>query len=179
MEQYYQQIKEVYDNFYKTLLEKGEFPWKDTEIGYWGVSVADEVFELFKRIKLQDFNHFVDIGSGDGKVVLIASLFTKATGIEFDPWLVKCSEVIKSKLEHIPHISKTTFIQKDFMQHHLGDFDIIYWHPDKSMNIGLERKFIREMKGKLIVHGPFHHPESLKKEKDFEIGGTYFTVYSR
>ncbi len=178
MKQYYQDIKEAYNTFHRTLLKRGQFPWKDTSIGYWGVSVSDEVFELFKKIKLENFNHLVDIGSGDGRVVMIASLFTNATGIEFDPWLVNCSKVIKSKLNHVPHIANTTFIQKDFMKHDLGEFDAIYWNPDKPMSTGIERKLIREMKGKLIVHGTFHHPRFLKKESTHDIQGTYFSVFS-
>ncbi len=177
MEQYYRQIKEAYDKFYNTLLIRGQFPWKDTGIGYWGISVADEVFELFRRINLQKFDRFVDIGSGDGKVAMIASLFTKSTGIEFDPWLVQCSEIIKKKLGHIPNLAATTFLQKDFMDHHLGEFDVIYWHPDKPM-AELEKKLRSEMTGKLIVHGPFHNPQTLKKEQTFEISGTYFNIFS-
>lgn len=177
MEQYYQQVKEAYDTFYKTLLSRGQFPWKDTGIGYWGVSVSDEVFDLFKRIKLDKFSHFADIGSGDGKVAMIASLFTKSTGIEFDPWLVKCSEIIKGKLNHIPHIASTRFLQKDFMEHHMGEFDILYWHPDKPMR-ELEKKLRSEMSGKIIVHGPFHNPQQMKKEQTIEINGTYFNIFS-
>src|SRR3989338_7922035 len=82
------QIRKEYDNFYRELLRKGKLPMWSTEKGFWNAAIADEVYEAFKKIKLNQFRNFLDIGSGDGKVVLIASLFCQnAEGIEIDEFL--------------------------------------------------------------------------------------------
>ena len=93
----FQSIVKEYDQYYKSLLQKGRLPLKSTAKGFWGYSIAEEVYELFKKIKLEQYKSFVDLGSGDGKVVLIASLFTKAIGIEIDEELVRKSEEMKAK----------------------------------------------------------------------------------
>ena len=84
----FSQIKKEYDEFYKSLLLRGRLPMWSTEKGFWNAAVSDEIYEAFKKIKLDKFKNFLDIGSGDGKVVLIASLFCKkAEGIEIDDFL--------------------------------------------------------------------------------------------
>ena len=42
---------------------------RDTEVGFWGTAACDDVFELFQKINLSKFKNFIDLGSGDGKVV--------------------------------------------------------------------------------------------------------------
>ena len=82
------QIKKEYDNFYRSLLRSGKLPMRSTSKGFWNAAISDEVYEAFKRIGLHKFKNFLDIGSGDGKVVLIASLFCEnAEGIEIDNFL--------------------------------------------------------------------------------------------
>ena len=67
---------------------------------FWNASIAGEVYEAFKKIKLNKFKNFLDIGSGDGKVVMIASLFCKnAEGIEIDKSLHNKSVQIKNKFK--------------------------------------------------------------------------------
>ena len=170
-------IKQAYDYFYKSLLKEGKLPLKDTKIGFWAISSADEVFKLFQKIKLHKYKHFLDIGAGDGKVVMIASLFTKADGIEYDEWLVNQANVIKSQLMHIPNVNKSNIIRGDFMKHNLSDYDVIFWHPDKKIH-ELDNKLLNELKGDLIVHGPIYHPEQLIRKETHNIDGTYMTVYT-
>ena len=99
----FRQIKEQYDNFYKGLLRNGKLPFGSTGDGFWGSVVADEVYEAFKKINLHKHKTFVDLGSGDGKAVLIASLFCKrAVGIEMDNDLFNTSLEMQEKL-NIPN----------------------------------------------------------------------------
>ena len=78
MEDKFQEIKKEYDDFDKALMKQGRLPMKDTGIGFWNASPSSDVFELFKKLQLQNYKHLLDLGSGDGRVTLIASLFTKA-----------------------------------------------------------------------------------------------------
>src|SRR3989344_348569 len=93
-------LKKEYDSFYRNLLKMGRLPMWSTEKGFWNASIAEEVYQAFKKIKLNKFKNFLDIGSGDGKVVLIASLFFKnAEGIEIDQFLHNKAIEIKNKLK--------------------------------------------------------------------------------
>ncbi len=157
----YFEIKSAYDSFYNSILAEGKLPMRETAKGYWGIATADDVYELFKTIKLEKFRSFVDLGSGDGKVVSIASLFTKAIGIEIDRELVMHSERIKNKLN-----INAKFIEGDFLKHNLSKFDFVFINPDQHMT-KLEPKLFKELNGKFVVYGPHYHPKLLKKEARF------------
>ena len=172
----FHKIKEEYDAFYKSFLKKGKIPCYDTEVGIWGVSVSNNIYEFFKKIKLGKYKNFLDLGSGDGKVVLIASLFTKATGIEYDKKLVKKSIEIKDKLG-----LKCDFIQGDFLDSgfDFGKYDIIFINPDKGFHKGTEDKLLKEMKGKLFVYNFVFQPRFLKKGKTYWFDQTPVCVYTK
>jgi hypothetical protein len=172
-------ISERYAAFERFLLQNGMTLSKDTGVGFWGVTHIKDLHEVFKRIKLHEHNHLLDLGSGDGRVVLLASLFgIKATGIEVDDWLVNTSLDIKRKLK-IPHFNNVTIRHDNFMGTDIADYDIIYVSPDKPFFRGLEQKLKRELKGKLIVHSYEFHPKTLEKENEWNINGERFAVYKR
>ena len=68
-------IKEEYGKLHDDLLKEKRLI-RPTDLGYSGSASAEVVFEFFRRIKLDKYSSFLDLGSGDGKVVLVASLFT-------------------------------------------------------------------------------------------------------
>jgi len=180
MQKHYLEIKKRYDDFYRELLGKGKLPMKDTGKGFWNAAISDEVFAAFRKAGLHKFRNFIDLGSGDGKIVMIASLFVpRATGVEIDPWLVQKSIQLQKELSHIPGISKARFIQKDFHEHHIGDYDVVFLNPDVPMYRGMEAKLLKELNGKLILHGHHFHPSNLKLEKDLDILGTRVSVYGK
>ena len=166
-------IKKEYENFDKSLLEKGKLPMWDTGAGFYSSAVLTEVFDLFKRINLGSYSHFLDLGSGDGRVVLAASLFTKATGIEIDPKLIDSSLEIKRRLD-----LNAGFVNANFYDYKISEHDIVFVNPDAPMHRGLEKKFLDELSGKLVVYGPHFHPTMLKKHVDFDVNGTYAALYS-
>lgn len=173
---HYKIIKSAYDDFYKELMKKGQLPLKDTGIGYWGISVADEVFEFFKKHDLKQYKKFLDLGAGDFKVAFIASLFTEASGIEFDKWLCEQGQNVQKKLSHIASANQTKIIEGDFMKADLSPYDVIFLNPDQN-NRALSRKLKKEFSGTLIVHGPHYHPEDFEKKETYCINGTYFFTY--
>lgn len=176
MENKFREIKKEYDNLQKDMLKQGKLPLKDTGIGFWGGAIAEEVFEAFKRIKLHRFNSFLDLGSGDGRVVLIASLFgVKAVGVEIDDELFQKSLGIQRKL----NMPNAVFYNNDYFDHNLYGYDIIFCNPDQPLERGLEKKLLNEMNGKLILYGHHFHPKNLNKEDSFIINGTLVTVYGK
>jgi hypothetical protein len=180
MHEHYLKVKEKYDEWQTYLLKKGQLLAKDTGIGYWGVTPLPETFELFSRINLEKFGSMLDMGSGDGRIVLLASLFgIDSHGIEFDEWLINSSLHIKNKLA-LPHFEKAKFTHDDYMNHDLSKYGLLYLNPDRPFfRNGLEPKLMNEMSGKLLVHGWEFHPEHLKKEDEHVINGEKFILYGK
>ena len=173
MKEKFELIKKTYKEFYDSLLRKGELLVRDTEKGIWGITTADDAFAFFKDIKLDRYKNFIDLGSGDGIVVMIASLFTKATGIEFDEELHKKAVEIKERLELDVNLKC-----KDFFEEDLSKYDIIFINPDQGFHKGLEDKLIKELKGRLFVHQKIFQPRFLKKGKTYWINQTPIIEYS-
>ncbi len=168
-------IKAEYGRFYRSLLKNCELPLRSTEKGFWNGSISDEIYEIFTTIALGKFNNFLDIGSGDGKVALIASLFCKkAEGVEVDSMLHNKAIEIRDKLK----INNAIFHNKDFFKHDFSKYDVLFVAPDAPMERGLESKLLKEMKGKLIHLGHHFHPRFLKKEESFVVKESLVTVYS-
>ena len=95
------QIKKEYDAFYRDILKNGRLPMWSTAKGFWNAAIADEVYKSFKKLRLNKFKNFLDIGSGDGKIVLIASLFCQnAEGIEIDGFLHNKAVEIQKKIQY-------------------------------------------------------------------------------
>ncbi len=173
MKEKLEQIKAEYDKFYKSFLKKGKLPMGDTEVGFWGTAAADDVFELFQKIELQKFRNFIDLGSGDGKVVLIASLFTNSAGIEFDDDLHKKAVEIRDRLK-----LRAELLKGDFMKHDVSKYGIVFINPDKPFNKGLEKKLRKELKGILLVYNVVYHPGTMKKGKTYWMEQVPATVYT-
>lgn len=166
-------INEEYDRFYKSFLKKGQLPMGETKAGFWGTAASADVLELFEKIGLGKFKRFIDLGSGDGKVVLIASLFTNAAGIEFDKELHDKAVEIRDRIG-----LKAELVQGDFMEHGLSKYDAVFINPDKSFSRGLEQKLKKELKGILIVYNMVYRPETLEKGRTYWLGHTPATVYT-
>ena len=175
-EQSFIQIKKEYDDFYRSLLKDGRLPMWSTSKGFWNASISDEIFEIFKKIDLGKFKNFLDIGSGDGKVVLIASMFCeRAEGIEIDTLLNNKAVEIKNKFG----INNAMFHNKDFFAHDFSKYDILFLSPDSPLERGLENKLLKEMKGKLIHYGHHFNPRFLKKKDSFLVNGNLVSLYSK
>jgi len=153
-------IKQAFADFDKELRNKFLFVVRDTEKGIWGPSNLDVVEELFKKINLQKFKHFLDIGAGDGRVVAIASQFTTAYGIESDKNLVDSGNRIMKKLK-----LNAQLICDDFFKHDFSAYDIFFINPDKGFHHGLEDKLLKEMKkdSLLLVYNNIFLPRFLKR----------------
>jgi len=167
-------IKKKYDDYTNSLLKQGKLPLRRTEKGFWGNSVHDEVFELFNKIKLEKYKSFIDLGSGDGRVVLIASLFTNAKGIEVDKELIEKSRQFNKELK-----LDAEFIHNDFYEYDIKDYDVVYSFPDTSINSGLQEKLMKELNGKFILYGAHLFPIQLKKHDEFFVQGTKVGVYTK
>lgn len=182
MEGQFGQVKQEYDNFYRQLLTMGRLPMKDTGKGFWGVSLTDEVFEAFRKVRLERFRTFFDLGAGDGKVVMIASLFgPDAKGMELDDELVQHANRIKARLSHIPQLQHAAIEKGDYEEHDLSAYDFLFINPDRPFHRGLEQKLLREMKDEalLMVYGFEYQPNQMRKINSFTINGTHIGLFMK
>ena len=132
----------------------------------------DNIFDFFKEIGLQNYRHFLDLGCGDGRVVLVASLFTKASGIEFSGELIKVAETIRDDLG-----IDCDLIAGDYLDHDLSGYDIIFINPDHGFK-ELEEKLSRELKGPLFVYNEIFSPALLKKCRKYWYRQTAIVKYT-
>ena len=128
---------------------------------------------ILKQAGLKKGQSFIDIGCGDGRVVLVASLFTDAAGIEFDQELVDAGNTIKTKLKLTAKI-----VQGDFFAHDFSQYDIIFTNPDTGFYNGIEDKLLKELRGTLIVYNQVFLPRFLKRGKTHWINGIPMTEYT-
>ena len=155
----FRKIKTAYQDFYQELkLLENRPPYRPTKSGMWATSAAEEVYRAFSHFELDQYCHMADLGSGDGIVVAIASLFTQATGYELDEWLYQQS----IKLGNSLNLSKATFLRRDFLQARLTSYDLLYLYPDKPF-YQLEERLLTIWEGRLLVNGPHFPPRYLRK----------------
>ncbi len=122
------------------------------------------------------------MGSGDGRVVLLAALHgVKATGFETDDWLTNCALELKRKANH-PHENKIHLLQKDFLKSDLSKHDILFINPDRPFHrdhLGKKIEATMHDNAKLIVYGYEFHPNHLEEEQEHIINGEKFTIYRK
>ncbi|PIY60589.1 hypothetical protein COY95_01005 [Candidatus Woesearchaeota archaeon CG_4_10_14_0_8_um_filter_47_5] len=179
MEEHFTILKNRYDAYYKELLSQGKLPMRPTERGYWGAAISPIVFDLFKQLDLKRFSSFVDLGSGDGKVVMLASLFgTKAQGIESDEELHRTAVALHKELAvKVPSLSNAELVRGDYYEHDLSPYQVVFINPDQPFFRGMEKKLLKELNGYLIVYSHTYHPHELHKLVELTIDGMKIPVY--
>ncbi len=157
----FQRIKTRYREFERELLSQGKLPMRSTNTGFWGTSDLDAVFRLFEEVHLDQCKSFLDLGSGDGRIVLVASLFTKAAGVESDPELVDIGREMREELSF-----QAEFLCQDLMVLDFSQYDFFFVNPDHRFEEEYEEKLLGEAKGKvLFVYNMVFAPEKLRKGK--------------
>ncbi|MFP4118925.1 MAG: hypothetical protein ACLFTH_02615 [Candidatus Woesearchaeota archaeon] len=169
---YFQRIEMYYADFdTKKLREHGTLV-HDTEKGIFGVSDLKVIFEFFKKIGLSDTDVFVDLGSGDGRVVLVASLFSKAIGIEYDQELIaESAEAVKAMA------SEAEFYAKDYEAFDYSQATVLFSYADHPFTPTFIEKLKTEFNGLLYVYQGVFLPEGVLKGRTVWIGQTPLISY--
>ena len=108
----------------KIIAKRGQVSY-ETSTGFYIPSSLVHLWQAFRELKLK--GKFLDAGSGDGRVVALASMLgLDAYGIESEPELVKESIIINNDLKNKQIINNFTIKQNDFENEDLSQFDIIY-----------------------------------------------------
>jgi len=142
----------------------------DTAHGIWGPSSMLDAYELFTRMRLDERDGFADLGSGDGRIALIASLFTHSTGIEGDAALHDIAVHAKKELlPQIPELARCAFTHGDYTREDLGKYAVLFTFADHTWDAEFERKMLRECKGMLLSYNKIFLPSILKKGRTYWI----------
>ena len=111
---------------------------------------------MIKNLKLKKGQRMVDLGSGDGRIVIsFARLGVEAHGYEINPVLVYLSrfKIKRAGLE------KKAFIHfKDYWQEDLSKFDAVTLYGIGHMMGRLEKKLKKEFKGGMVASNYFRFP---------------------
>lgn len=97
----------------------------------YGELMPTATLRLLAQLELRPRDHFVDLGSGLGKVVLLAAMTTavgRALGVELSPARVAVAERVLSRArrERIPGVSRAAFVEHDMMRCDLDEATVIY-----------------------------------------------------
>lgn len=153
---------------------------KPTSIGYFAGARIDDIHDIFEKIGLEKYKKFIDLGSGDGRVVLMAAAYTSAEGVELDDELFTTALRMQKKLSSHAPLKKAVFHKKNYMTDiHLDDYDVIFINPDGRL-YELEKKLRQEMKKDaiLIVYNAVYQPTNMKLKRTIGIGPSAGFVYT-
>ncbi len=164
-------IEEICDQILCELGSEKGLHYKKTEKGLWATSILDDVYRAFEWASLDNYSHFVDLGSGDGRVVAVASLFTQAAGIEIDYDLYRAS----LKLRDVLNLTNVQFYHGDFEAFDLDNFDFIYMYPDRAQ-IKIENR-LKGWKGSVMIAGLHFEPSGWDKVDEKRFAVEKFTLY--
>ena len=168
----FRKVEAAYQNFHQLLKSDGALPYRSTELGMWATSDVNEVYRAFRHFQLNRYNHLADLGSGDGRVALVGSLFTRVTGYETDAALYQTSLEIRDQLG----MHDVIFLQQDYLLADLAPYDILYLYPDKPF-YGLEDRLHHAWQGHLLVNGPHFSPRHLSRIADCPPSVGRFVLY--
>ena len=115
------------------------------------------VNHMIKALDIKPGEHAVDLGSGDGRVVIaMAKAGAIATGYEVNPMLVWLSRQ-KAKASGVA--DKTTFIRKSFWRANFSDVQCVTVFGMTHIMKELEEKLMKELPvGARVVSNGFKFP---------------------
>lgn len=105
------------------------------------------------KVRLPPEINFIDVGSGDGRIVNIAADFSKsAEGIEFNPFL----SLISRFLLFVRGKRNTMIHNKDFNNHDFSNYNFVYLYIFGEHMDAIRTKLIKELTpGSVMVTNTF------------------------
>lgn len=132
-------------------------------------SSTTDIIKMFELAKLSRQDKVIDLGAGDGRLVLAASRICKsAVGVEHNPFLNLFAKFIEILSTNGP----VEFKHKSFWEENLAEYDVVFAYLYPSVLKKLKAKFTAELtpKTRIVTHS-FKIPgwkvqEELISEKD-------------
>ncbi len=171
-------LKDYFDRLDMRLIEKKGLSVFATSHGIYGSSSLFDVLELFKRMDLGRRASFIDLGSGDGRIALLAALFTQSAGMEGDEELHALASAAKEELiADIPELARCALSRTDYMGETLSRFDTLFIYADHNWPEEFQRKLLEECKGVLISQHNIFRPDKLRKGRTYWVEQIPFVSY--
>jgi nucleoside-diphosphate-sugar epimerase/phosphoglycolate phosphatase-like HAD superfamily hydrolase/tRNA A-37 threonylcarbamoyl transferase component Bud32/SAM-dependent methyltransferase len=104
-----------------------------TSAGIYKPTPLHEIWARLQSLGIGPGKRVVDLGSGDGRVVLLAALMgARAVGFEHDPKLIQVGLAVQSRLAGEMDLAPAVFVEGDFFdpavrQDHLKTADLIFY----------------------------------------------------
>jgi SAM-dependent methyltransferase len=152
---------------------------KKAEKGLFYPSLLEEYVEAFAA-HVGPGTKFLDLGSGDGRVVLLAALLgAEATGIEWDRELHETALRAKDAVKQLVPVKHAALKRGDFFKESFRKYDVVFYfgsgaYEEKRL-IGKLRDEMRPGTVLLLAHVP-------ERPEDFDILADYgrdITAYRR
>ena len=127
-----------------------------------------ELAKLFDHLKMRKGSKLVDMGSGDGRVLYLASQKGyKATGYELNPFLVLITKIKLQKFK------KSKVFIKSYWSANVSKADIVFMFSAQPFMARMFDKLQKELKpGAIVVSYGFSFP-SKKIDEKFESFNIY------
>lgn len=184
-------IKAGFDDRDKTIKAAHGAAHFTTSHGIWGASDLEELYQFFVRIHLEARTGFLDLGSGDGRVVFVASLFTRACGVEADERLHAEAARMQESLCAITEYpaaralhaasERCELLHGDFtnpsLLPRLRAFPVVFTFSDHHWPAPFERQLAQESDAVLLSYRTVFRPGTLKKGKTYWVGQTAIESY--
>lgn len=144
----------------------------ETEKGIFGVSNLVRIKEFLDQIETT--GTFVDLGSGDGRVaILAAEYFDTVIGIEYEEDLIEKSELHAKQTN-----SDVTFLAQDYENYDYSKVDVLFSYADHEFSKKFVEKLIKEFTGVIYIYEGVYFPEGAKKGKTIWADQTPIMTYT-
>ena len=118
-------------------------PYRHTHL--YGITPLKTLDRILKTFYLEPQSHFVDLGSGDGRLCQFASIFyhAQSTGLDINKSLIE-------KAQHL--LPKMSFLHQDFLTFDFTGPDFVYFFATGFQDLEqLQTKFLDLKKGAKVV----------------------------
>lgn len=135
---------------------------------YFAASSPKRVESILKLTNIYPGQKVVDLGSGDGRVVIaLAKAGAEVVGIEANPWWVLQSR-LNIKKEGVA--DKAKILNQNFWDHDLSSYDAVVIYGIGYIMPKLEEKFEKELtEGTKVVSVYFKLPNKKPKKTSSEV----------
>ncbi|HEX9731236.1 MAG TPA: class I SAM-dependent methyltransferase [Thermoanaerobaculia bacterium] len=143
----------------------------EVEKGLFYPTLLEEALPPLERY-VKAGTRFLDLGSGDGRVVFLANVLgAHATGIEWESELVDVSLAAEAALADLVDPERIELLQGDFFEHSWAGYDVIFYFDTSSHEHARLRRKLREELGpqaRLIVGHEIVPFEGFELEAEYE-----------
>lgn len=131
-------------------------------------SADDKLKSMLKLAQLKKGDKVIDLGSGDGKVVIaVAQQGCTVEGVEINPLLIRKSRKL---IEELGLSDKATISNKNFWDIDFSKYDVIFSYGTSYIMERLEKKVIKELRpGARFVSNYFQFPHLKPKVEENDV----------